>query len=64
MYKYSLDDFDYDLLIRTACPVPRKSGCYEVNCVRHKVNGWMLCEVYDTCPAALECDWSGQQLPV
>ena len=64
MYKYPPDDFDYECPIRTACPVPQKSGYREVDCVRHKVNGWMLCEVYDTCPAAKQCDWSGQNLPV
>ena len=62
MRKYLPGDFDYECLIRTVCPHPKESRYREVDTVRHKIHGWMLCEVYDTCPAARGCDWSGQNL--
>ncbi|MHB8084307.1 MAG: hypothetical protein ACYDHZ_00575 [Dehalococcoidia bacterium] len=59
--KHNPDDFCYDTPMRTACPYPDESGYHEVDCVRHKVQGWSLCEVGDTCPMANKCDWSGEK---
>lgn len=57
----NLDDFDCDRPERTACPHPETSGYQEVDTVRHKVEGWSLCEVYDTCPQRNNCDWAGER---
>jgi hypothetical protein len=59
--RHNPDDFTYDNPARIACPYPDESDYHEVDCVPHKTQGWMLCEVYDTCPAAINCDWSGRE---
>ena len=61
MNKLNPNDYDCERPTRIECPWSdyTRGGHLWVDAVPHKREGWMLCELTDTCSQADRCEWAG-----